>query len=250
MYFIFGFFRGLSTSIECKYGNVRYYLKGEVDIPWSFNYRTKKAFTVICPIDINRPQYQSPVEKEAEKSFFCFLCTPGQISLKASTNRSGYCPGESIVIKADFENNTNRTVVPHAVLKQTQVFNAGGKVFKRNVKLTTITGVGIRGHKQANWDGQMLKIPPVPPSMSPQRLVGVEYNVCLGLYVPFVGLKSLVSLPIVIGTVPHRTGHRAVPMITAAPNENNSQTNSMDNDVHRSVTRKCHFFYLIYNKSN
>lgn len=48
---------GISTSFEGKYGSVRYWLKGEVEKPWSFNHKTKKAFTVISHIDINRSEY-------------------------------------------------------------------------------------------------------------------------------------------------------------------------------------------------
>jgi hypothetical protein len=51
-------FRGISTSFEGKHGSVRYWLKAEMDKPWSFNHKTKKAFTVISPIDINKPEYQ------------------------------------------------------------------------------------------------------------------------------------------------------------------------------------------------
>ena len=50
-------FRGIATSFEGKHGSIRYWLKVEMDKPWSFNHKTKKAFTVISPIDINQPEY-------------------------------------------------------------------------------------------------------------------------------------------------------------------------------------------------
>lgn len=50
-------FSGISTSFEGKHGSIRYWVKAEIDKPWSFNHKTKKAFTVISPIDINRPEY-------------------------------------------------------------------------------------------------------------------------------------------------------------------------------------------------
>jgi hypothetical protein len=50
--------RGICTSFEGKHGSIRYWLKAEMDKPWSFNHRTKKAFTVISPIDINKAEYQ------------------------------------------------------------------------------------------------------------------------------------------------------------------------------------------------
>ena len=49
--------RGIATSFEGKHGSIRYWLKAEMDKPWSFNHKTKKAFTVISRIDINKPEY-------------------------------------------------------------------------------------------------------------------------------------------------------------------------------------------------
>lgn len=58
MYNVIFVFRGIATSFEGKHGSIRYWLKAEMDKPWSFNHKTKKAFTVISPIDINKPEYQ------------------------------------------------------------------------------------------------------------------------------------------------------------------------------------------------
>lgn len=43
----------MATSFEGKYGRIRYWLKAEIDKPWGFNSKTKRAFTVIDHIDIN-----------------------------------------------------------------------------------------------------------------------------------------------------------------------------------------------------
>lgn len=47
------FSRRVATSFEGKYGRIRYWLKAEIDKPWGFNSKTKRAFTVIDHIDIN-----------------------------------------------------------------------------------------------------------------------------------------------------------------------------------------------------
>lgn len=197
----------MSTSFEGKYGNVRYWVKAEIEKPWSFDYRTKKAFTLISPIDINRSEFLAPLEKHKEKTFCCLWCTPGHISVYARTERTGYCPGESILINAEFENHTRRTVIPQATLHQTQLFQAaGGKVRSRSAKFTTVTGVAVQPHKTATWDGQLLKIPPISPSILNCRLIRVEYTMRISLNIPPVGYKCFVDLPIVVGTVPfHQT---------------------------------------------
>ncbi|XP_042144827.1 arrestin domain-containing protein 3 [Ixodes scapularis] len=195
---------GVTTSFEGKYGSVRYWLKAEVEKPWSFNHKTKKAFTVISPIDINRNEYLMPVESSVEKTLCCWCCTSGPISLYARTDRKGYCPGESIAITADFENLSSRTVVPHATLHQTQTFLAGGKSRSRHCKFTIVTGVAIQPGRSANWDAQLLKIPAVSPSITNCCLIHVEYAVRITLQIP--GAYNLsVDLPIVVGTVPLRS---------------------------------------------
>ncbi|XP_076373660.1 arrestin domain-containing protein 3-like isoform X2 [Tachypleus tridentatus] len=195
---------GVSTSFEGKYGSIRYWLKSEMEKPWSFNHKTKKAFTLISPIDINRMEYLMMVEKTTEKTLCCWCCTSGPISLYARIDRKGYCPGESIAITADFENLSSRTIVPHATLHQTQTFVAGGKSRFRRSKFTIVTGLAIQPSRMANWDSQLLKIPAVSPSIVNSCLIRVDYAVRITLQIPGVYNLS-VDLPVVIGTVPLRT---------------------------------------------
>lgn len=130
---------GISTSFEGKHGSIRYWVKAEIDKPWSFNHKTKKAFTVISPIDINRPEYMNFVESSVEKTLCCWFCTSGPVSITARTDRRGYCPGESIQIFAEFNNHSTRTVTPHATLYQSQIFFAGNKSKLRRTKFCMIS---------------------------------------------------------------------------------------------------------------
>jgi hypothetical protein len=61
------------------------------------------------------------------------------MSLK--TDRRGYCPGELIVINAQFENNSNRTITPQVFLIQIQTFITNGKQTSLKNKLKSITGL-------------------------------------------------------------------------------------------------------------
>ncbi|XP_046582154.1 arrestin domain-containing protein 3-like isoform X2 [Haliotis rubra] len=194
---------GISTSFEGKHGSVRYWLKAEMDKPWSFNHKTKKAFTVISPIDINRPEYQTQVESSVEKTLCCWLCMSGPISITARTDRRGYCPGESIAISAEFDNHSSRTVIPYATLYQTQAFFASGKSRVRRTKFTVLTGLPVAPGNRGSWDSQLLKIPAVSPSIMNCCVMKVDYFVKVALHIP--GAYNLtMHLPIVIGTVPYR----------------------------------------------
>ena len=45
--------QNLPTSIEGKFGHVRYWLRASIDRPWRFDITTKSVFTVIEYVDIN-----------------------------------------------------------------------------------------------------------------------------------------------------------------------------------------------------
>ncbi|GFN82444.1 polyprotein [Plakobranchus ocellatus] len=194
---------GISTSFEGKHGSIRYWLKAEMDKPWSFNHKTKKAFTVISPIDINRPEYQVQVESSVEKTLCCWLCTSGPISITSRTDRRGYCPGESIAISAEFDNHSSRTVIPYATLYQSQAFFASGKSRIRRTKFTVLTGLPVAPGTRGSWDSQLLKIPAVTPSIINCCVMKVDYYVKVALHIN--GAYNLtMHLPVVIGTVPFR----------------------------------------------
>ena len=48
--------QNLPTSVEGKYGHVRYWLKASIDRPWRFDITSKSVFTIIEYVDINRDQ--------------------------------------------------------------------------------------------------------------------------------------------------------------------------------------------------
>ncbi|UYV72612.1 ARRDC3 [Cordylochernes scorpioides] len=210
---------GLSTSFEGKYGSIRYWLKAEMEKPWTFNHKTKRAFTVISPININRMEYLVPVENSGEKQLCCWCCMAGPITITARTDRKGYCPGESIAITADFENGSGRTVVPHATLHQTQMFLAGGKARSRRLDFTRVTGLAVQPRRTASWDAQLLKIPAVSPSILNCCLIRVDYSVRLTLQIPGAYNLSL-DLPVVIGTSPLRLPR----LLVAPPGEEELET--------------------------
>ncbi|XP_060063713.1 arrestin domain-containing protein 3-like [Ylistrum balloti] len=196
---------GISTSFEGKHGSIRYWLKAEMDKPWSFNHKTKKAFTVISPIDINKPEYQTCVQSSAETTLCCWLCTSGPISITARSDRRGYCAGESIAVSAEFDNHSSRTVIPYATLYQTQAFFASGKTRVRRTKFTVLTGLPVAPGTRGNWESQLLKIPAVSPSIMNCCVMKVDYYIKVALHIP--GAYNLtMHLPIVIGTVPFRRG--------------------------------------------
>lgn len=196
------------TSFEGKHGSIRYFLKAELDKPWTLNHKLKKMFTLITPVDINQREYLVPIFNQCSKTICCWLCTSGPISINVKTDRRGFCPGESICLSALFENSGNRTVIPNASLYQIQTYNASGKHFIQTNKLVALTGSSVQPKSSHEWNNKLIKIPAASPTIT-SALIKVEYFVKVSLLIP--GSYSLSCiLPIVIGTVPYRRNQASI----------------------------------------
>ncbi|XP_010724363.1 arrestin domain-containing protein 3-like [Meleagris gallopavo] len=176
--------RPLATSFEGRHGSVRYWVKAELHRPWLLPVKLKKEFTVFEHIDINTPSLLSPQAGTKEKTLCCWFCTSGPISLSAKIERKGYTPGESIQIFAEIENCSSRVVVPKAAIYQTQAFYAKGKMKEVKQLVANLRGESLSSGKTETWNGKVLKIPPVSPSILDCSIIRVEYSlmVCWSMF--------------------------------------------------------------------
>uniref|UniRef100_A0A1A8MH78 Arrestin domain-containing protein 3 n=1 Tax=Nothobranchius pienaari TaxID=704102 RepID=A0A1A8MH78_9TELE len=191
----------LATSFEGKHGSVRYWVKAELHRPWLLPVKVKKEFIVFEHIDINTPLLLAPQAGTKEKTLCCWFCASGPISLSAKIERKGYTPGESIQIFAEVENCSSRVVVPKAALYQTQTFVAKGKGKQIQQLVSNLRGEPLQQGKSQSWEGKLLKIPPVSPSILDCPIIRVEYELMVYVDIPG-GLNLSLSLPLVIGTIP------------------------------------------------
>ncbi|XP_061886759.1 arrestin domain-containing protein 3-like [Entelurus aequoreus] len=191
----------LATSFEGKHGSVRYWVKAQLQRPWMLPVKTKKEFIVFEHIDINTPLLLAPQAGSKEKTLCCWFCASGPISLSAKIARKGYTPGDSIQIFAEVENCSSRVVVPKAALYQTQTFFAKGKGKEIQQLVSNLRGEPLAQGRSQSWEGKLLKIPPVSPSILDCPIIRVEYALVVYVDVPG-GLNLSLSLPLVIGTIP------------------------------------------------
>lgn len=154
---------------------------------------------------------QAPQAGTKEKTLCCWFCASGPISLSAKIERKGYTPGntpppsvnspchfchlldvtslsltdwfvspslpgESIQIFAEVENCSSRVVVPKAALYQTQTFFAKGKGKQIQQLVSSLRGDALQQGKSQSWEGKLLKIPPVSPSILDCPIIRVEYT--------------------------------------------------------------------------
>lgn len=87
-----------------------------------------------------------------------------------------FVSGESIQIFAEIENCSSRMVVPKAAIYQTQAFYAKGKMKEVKQLVANLRGESLSSGKTETWNGKVLKIPPVSPSILDCSIIRVEYS--------------------------------------------------------------------------
>lgn len=195
----------MPTSVEGRYGYVRYWLKGIVDRPWRFDITTKAAFTMLEYVDINTPLLLQPCQIQEDRNVGCLCCVSGPLSTIVYTDRGGYCPGESIGVSAVINNNSKNEIIGLEIqLIQLTVFIAsGGKQKHWEDKVASMFQEGVKPGEETRMPMVPLPVPSLPPTMTSCSCIRISY--CLRLKVRVKGaFNSTLNIPITIGSVPYR----------------------------------------------
>ncbi|XP_022097440.1 arrestin domain-containing protein 3-like [Acanthaster planci] len=197
----------LPFSFESSVGWIRYKVECKIDRPWKFNHHTERLFTVTGqPIDLTTmPNAMHPVRREDTKSVCCLCCETGPIITKASTDKAGYVPGETMYVSGSVENNSSREILHLTVrLKQLVTYVSWeGYTTRRECNIIKERAPGCGAGEVARMDWKPHVIPSIPPT-GPQgcRIMRIEYVVHFEGDVENTPFDANVYLPITIGTVP------------------------------------------------
>lgn len=165
------------------------------------------AFTVISPVDLNQnARVKESFKLNLEKSFCCFCCRSGPLSLTVSLPVTGYVSGQTIPILAECDNASNvkvnaikfilrKLVAFRKLLKL--MFCKNGRIIgvlltdtnqpRRETKKDKITiaelSVGpVDEHGSQTWQ-QKLDIPPLPPSnLVNCGIIDLDYEMKVSLH--------------------------------------------------------------------
>jgi hypothetical protein len=196
----------LPSSFEGEHGHVRYTVTVTLDRPWKFDQETKMAFTVISPVDLNKIEsVRKPHRLEMEKSFCCFCCASGPLSVVVSLPVTGYVSGQTIPLLADIDNGSNVDIVKmkFIFIKSTAYHTQSPRLTKRDEQVIAELGVGPFNRHETRNVKQSLDIPPLPPSnLDNCGIIDLVYE--LRVICEVSGFHTNLSgiIPITLGTVP------------------------------------------------
>ncbi|XP_016375625.1 thioredoxin interacting protein b [Sinocyclocheilus rhinocerous] len=214
----------LVSSYVGKFGSVQYYVKAVIERSSQPYVECKRYFEVVEPIDVNTQELMDPVTGAKQKKVTCMFIPDGSVSVSARIGRKGYCEGEDICIDAKFENSCSRIVVPKAAIIAKHIYRANGRTKEFHKKLTSVRGVHIISGMCDVWQGRVLPVPKLKPTILGCDIIHIDY--CLRIYLHIPGSEKLIlDLPLVIGTIPY--------------NGMNSRTSSMSSQDSSDTSSTC-----------
>ena len=210
----------LPASYESHIGHVRYWLEARLDRPWKFDHVTKRAFTILERVDLNLSQEDLAGARrgESRKTVGCHLrCQAGPLTLTASTDRGGYCPGENILVTAHITNNSYKVItgIRAHLIRHVIYYARRSRCNCKDILSRVQAVLSIPAGSSFDWNQQPLPIPPTPPSSHTCRIIYIGYIVDVEVVIDRMLFTLHLNIPIVIGTEPLRSvyANTALPTI-------------------------------------
>jgi hypothetical protein len=199
----------LPTSFKHKFGEIFYLLEAIIDIPWSFNKRSIKSFTVINNFDLNNyPALKLPFKLEDNKPMGVFFKSE-PVKIEFSTIKTGYVCGEPITCGV-FIDNKSKTDIASGVIKLEQRIKFSIVPFSSTASNKIVASVPfpkrVSARSSETWSNLSFVIPAVCPSSNVFcRNIQIEYALILSFSFDILFSTSKdreLTIPITIGTVP------------------------------------------------
>ncbi|CAD5215205.1 unnamed protein product [Bursaphelenchus xylophilus] len=212
----------LPCSLETKAGTIRYYVKVIIDIPYASSPQGIKYFTFVGPhIDCMDEKYLTPLTGQDHKVRCFQCCRRGMIALRVTLERTAYCCGENLKLRAHIENHQDFSITLCTRLYQHVEY----RIERGTSEVKSVVSMVLEHRSPAiaensrvkfdSSDAQPIKLPIVPPTMvGVCRLIQVYYvlKVCIEDERKNESLEM--DFPITVATVPYRANQTQVYSVT------------------------------------
>merc|ERR1719427_2087096 len=135
---------------------------------------------------------------DKKKTLGIFCCKQGPIKIRVPTDKSGYLPGEDVIVQVEVDNESS-TEIDWAEYELTRIitFKAEGRALERKNVLAETSGSGWYGN-----ESKTLKIPKdcVPSGLPHCTIIDVYYRLTVKVVVPGCYVSPVVKIPFTIAS--------------------------------------------------
>ncbi|KAI6228611.1 Arrestin domain-containing protein 2 [Aphelenchoides fujianensis] len=214
----------MPCSIESKAGSIRYYVKCVIDIPFASSPQGIKYFSLIAPsIDCRDEKYLSPITGQDHKIRCLRCCSRGTIALRVVLERTAYCCGESLRMRAHIENHQDFRVTLCTRLYQHIEYRIERGLTETKSVVSMVLehrSPSVAENTRAKFDtmpDHQIKLPVVPPTMvGVCRLMQIYYVLkagplfCVCIEDERKNETLNMEFPLTVATIPYRSSSSTV----------------------------------------
>lgn len=172
----------LPYSIEGRKGFVRYIAEATLDIPWGFDYESRRVIQVVRYDDLNlvqSPNYREPYAVQEFKTFGCLCWKTKPLYITVRVPKTGFGLGEMIPIFVQMVNNSTNTVraTELRLIRVDQFISNSPPSSKTYSSVVTFKSAkGVAAGETANLE-EFLEIPQILPTSNSRfcRIFQVKY---------------------------------------------------------------------------
>ncbi|KAK4289898.1 hypothetical protein Pmani_037160 [Petrolisthes manimaculis] len=168
----------LPSSFEGVCGHVRYEAEARGELEWTDEPPTAKdTFKVINFIDLTQePAMADKLDLFIQDTICCCCCEDGPIILRLTAEKTGYIPGEYILISGEVTNGTE-TPIDNAVitLTQTIAYHAEWEKKKKTTQLSEKKRLGIGAKETEMWNNVALYVPKTTACLRYSNIIEVKH---------------------------------------------------------------------------
>ncbi|KAG4080276.1 hypothetical protein HA402_010768 [Bradysia odoriphaga] len=226
----------LPTSVEGKYGHIRYIARIVLNLTsWPNQMKFEEPFTVIRPRDLNlHPSLGDPVIVRRNETFL----SSNPLIMVARLPVGGYVPGQTINLKLSVNNQSAETVLRFNVQMIKEIFySIGPSDDQKRTETVTLYEADTVGCDKKRDDIIFVNIPvpSVPPNDS-CNIINIKYSVRIkGDMEDCLYSSPVLNIPLIIGTYPLKDG--AVQTIASDLNEAMAPSDAPDED--KTIPSNC-----------
>ncbi|GAA6109105.1 arrestin domain-containing protein 3-like [Tachysurus ichikawai] len=190
--------RNSPSSFKGCHGSIAYVLQAKLSRSWKIPQTVTKEFIFVSNDSENSSHLMRPLSGSVEKKMKVF--TSGSVSIRATTDKKGYMPGERIMVETHIENSSSRALKLKFKLEQRQTFIAQSK---QNCSIKAIFKAvedPIPSRSKKTFTSR-LKIPlNLDLTITNCKIIKVEYMLKVYLDVPYARDPEIIFPLVIIQT--------------------------------------------------
>lgn len=193
----------IPSSYEGKYGHIRYLIEAKAEVPWGTGPLSTCSFRVDGKYDLNHdPGASEPVKFFEESTGCCSCCGQPPLIIDLKAVKTGYIPGENVLLTGKIINQTNSDVEDTKIkIKETIKFKAQHHSKKKKQVLNKVRRPGFRAGNTDEWISFPIRIPVEAVCLQYCNIISAKYSIEITSSFGFCSLASVKEI-IKVGSLP------------------------------------------------